>query len=78
MYAVFFCKGKGAIYQTLLIIGGILGTWWRIEDGILSLGDALKRTFARRDTGKDFAFGFLIVALLVGEGFARSHHLLGM
>jgi uncharacterized protein len=51
-----------------LIIGGILGTWWRIEEGILSLGDVLKRTFARKDTGKDFAFGFLNASVLFCVG----------
>jgi uncharacterized membrane protein YqgA involved in biofilm formation len=57
------------VYLALsLIIGGILGTWWRIEDGILSLGDALKRTFARGDSGKDFAFGFLNASVLFCVG----------
>jgi uncharacterized protein len=51
-----------------LIIGGILGTWWSIEEGILSLGDTLKRTFARKDTGKDFAFGFLNASVLFCVG----------
>jgi len=57
------------VYLALsLIIGGILGTWWRIEEGILSLGDALKRTFARGDNGKDFAFGFLNASVLFCVG----------
>lgn len=51
-----------------LIIGGILGTWWRIEEGILSLGNTLKRTFARKDEGKDFAFGFLNASVLFCVG----------
>jgi uncharacterized membrane protein YqgA involved in biofilm formation len=51
-----------------LIIGGILGTWWKIEEGILSLGDALKRTFARGNDGKDFAFGFLNASVLFCVG----------
>ena len=57
------------VYLALsLIIGGILGTWWRIEEGILSLGVALKRTFARRDSGTDFAFGFLNASVLFCVG----------
>ena len=57
------------VYLALsLIIGGILGTWWRIEEGILSMGDALKRTFARRDSGTDFAFGFLNASVLFCVG----------
>lgn len=34
-----------------LIIGGILGEWWHIEDGILS-------------PGEDFAYGFLTGSVL--------------
>jgi hypothetical protein len=57
------------VYLALsLIIGGILGTWWRIEEGILSLGDALKRTFARGEAGNDFAFGFLNASVLFCVG----------
>jgi len=51
-----------------LIIGGILGTWWKIEEGILALGEALKRTFTRGDTEKDFAFGFLSASVLFCVG----------
>ncbi len=51
-----------------LIIGGILGEWWKIEDGILSLGDFLKRTFAKRETGKDFAYAFLTASVLFCVG----------
>jgi hypothetical protein len=51
-----------------MLVGGILGTWWRIEDGILSLGETLKRTFVRRDHGKDFAFGFLNASVLFCVG----------
>lgn len=51
-----------------LIIGGILGEWWKIEDGILRLGEALKRTFAKKDSGKDFAYGFLNASVLFCVG----------
>ena len=57
------------VYLALaLIIGGILGTWWRIEEGILALGETLKRTFARGDKGQDFAFGFLNASVLFCVG----------
>jgi uncharacterized protein len=57
------------VYLALsLIIGGILGTWWKIEDGILSLGDTLRRTFSKGDDGKDFAFGFLSASVLFCVG----------
>jgi uncharacterized membrane protein YqgA involved in biofilm formation len=62
-------SGTNIVFLALsLIIGGILGTWWRIEDGILALGDALKRTFTRGDDGKDFAFGFLSASVLFCVG----------
>jgi uncharacterized membrane protein YqgA involved in biofilm formation len=51
-----------------LILGGILGEWWRIEDGILGLGELLKRTFAKNDRGKDFAYGFLDASVLFCVG----------
>ncbi len=51
-----------------LIIGGILGEWWKIEDGILCLGDFLKRNFAKRETGKDFAYAFLTASVLFCVG----------
>ncbi len=36
--------GQKIVYLALsLIIGGILGEWWRIENGILALGERLKR-----------------------------------
>jgi uncharacterized membrane protein YqgA involved in biofilm formation len=53
------------VYLALsLIIGGILGTWWGIEGGILALGETLKRTFAKRESGQDFASGFLNASVL--------------
>jgi hypothetical protein len=51
-----------------LIIGGILGEWWRIEDGILALGGALKKTFAKQETGTNFAYGFLDASVLFCVG----------
>jgi len=55
-----------------LIVGGILGEWWRIEDGILALGDTLRRTFRAgadgSDGARDFAYGFLNASLLFCVG----------
>ncbi len=57
------------VYLALaLILGGMLGTWWRIEDGVLALGEVLKRTFARKDTGSQFAYGFLTASMLFCVG----------
>ena len=51
-----------------LILGGILGQWWNIEGGILRFGELLKRRFAAKDTGKDFAAGFLNASVLFCVG----------
>jgi hypothetical protein len=57
------------VYLALsLILGGLLGTWWKIEDGILSLGEGLKKVFARKDSGTDFAYGFLNASVLFCVG----------
>jgi uncharacterized membrane protein YqgA involved in biofilm formation len=51
-----------------LILGGILGQWWNVEGGILRFGELLKRRFARRETGKDFAGGFLNASVIFCVG----------
>jgi uncharacterized membrane protein YqgA involved in biofilm formation len=54
-----------------LIIGGILGEWWRIEDGILAFGGFLRRTFEGKkgaESGKDFAYAFLTSTVLFCVG----------
>jgi uncharacterized protein len=62
-------KGSQIVYLALaMIIGGLLGTWWRIEDGIFSLGELLKKTFAKKETGSEFAYGFLNASVLFCVG----------
>jgi len=51
-----------------LIIGGILGEWWNIEGGILRFGEFLKKRFAKKESGKDFAGGFLNASVLFCVG----------
>ncbi len=51
-----------------LIVGGILGEWWRIEEGILRFGDFLKRRFSRAGSGRDFSYGFLNASVLFCVG----------
>jgi uncharacterized membrane protein YqgA involved in biofilm formation len=51
-----------------LIIGGILGEWWNVEGGILRFGDFLKKRFAKQESGKDFAGGFLNASVLFCVG----------
>jgi len=51
-----------------LILGGILGEWWNVEGGILHFGEFLKKRFAKRDSDKDFAGGFLNASVIFCVG----------
>jgi uncharacterized membrane protein YqgA involved in biofilm formation len=76
--------GQKIVYLALcLIIGGILGQWWRIEDGILAIGERLKRFAPARAAangseahgaagmtagGSEFGYGFLNASVLFCVG----------
>lgn len=50
-----------------LLIGTLLGEWWRIEDGLRNIGAALEKRFARDDSAEGsarFIRGFLTSSLL--------------
>lgn len=54
-----------------LVIGALLGEWWKIEDGLQRLGEILEKRFNRPsgENGKvnpygDFVRGFMIASLL--------------
>jgi uncharacterized protein len=50
--------GQKIVYLALsLIIGGILGEWWRIENGILALGERLKQFAPARMSAQATAGG---------------------
>ena len=51
-----------------VVIGGLLGTWWGVENGILKLGDCLRRRFQRRGSQGEFAYGFLSASVLFCVG----------
>jgi uncharacterized membrane protein YqgA involved in biofilm formation len=58
-----------------LLAGALLGEWWRIEDGLQSLGNWLERRFARANGGSQasdgrslFVRGFLTASLLFCVG----------
>ncbi len=51
-----------------VVIGGILGMWWGVEDGILRLGTMLRDRFHRSSTGGEFAYGFLSASVLFCVG----------
>jgi uncharacterized membrane protein YqgA involved in biofilm formation len=69
---MFLKTGNPIIVLGSLLIGALLGEWWRIEDGLQSLGEALEKRFAG-DGGNDgsssrFVKGFLTASLLFCVG----------
>ena len=69
---MFLKTGNAIIVLCSLIIGALLGEWWRIEDGLQSLGHALDKRFG--GTGQEqgpssrFVKGFLTTSLLFCVG----------
>lgn len=66
-----FLKTENAlIVLGALLIGAILGEWWRIEDRIEALGGWLERKFTRGDGGASgrFVRGFLSASLIFCTG----------
>ena len=53
-----------------LLIGTLLGEWWRIEDGLHALGKLLEQRFSRaeNDESNKFVRGFLTASLLFCVG----------
>lgn len=53
-----------------LLIGTLLGEWWRIEDGLHKLGELLEQRFSREedDGSNKFVRGFLTASLLFCVG----------
>jgi uncharacterized membrane protein YqgA involved in biofilm formation len=48
-----------------LVIGALLGEWWRIEDGLQRLGELLEMRFGRSESGSGrFVRGFMTASLL--------------
>jgi len=63
-------QSQRIVYMALaVILGGMLGTYWRVEDGIMSFGDWLQRTFVRKQESEStFAQGFLSASVLFCVG----------
>jgi uncharacterized protein len=74
---MFFKTGNAIVVLISLLIGGLLGEWWRIEDGLRGFGDILERRFTRnspttvdvdgnplKPTETNFIKGFLTASLL--------------
>jgi uncharacterized protein len=55
-------------FALALILGGLVGTAIRIEDGIMALGERIKNRFARGEEGSTFALGFLNASVLYCAG----------
>lgn len=54
-----------------MLIGILFGEWWRIEDRLLALGQALEKRFPGEDAesaGSHFARGFMVASLLFCVG----------
>jgi hypothetical protein len=67
-----FLKTQNPLYVLGgLLVGSLLGEWWRIEDGLQSLGGWLeKRIYRKQETGPEnrFVRGFLTASLLFCVG----------
>ncbi|MFH1523659.1 MAG: DUF554 domain-containing protein [Chloroflexota bacterium] len=67
---MFFETENSLIVLGALLIGALLGEWWRIEDGLQSLGQWLEKRVnckqgeGPRDTDSRFVRGFLTASLL--------------
>ncbi|GJQ34751.1 MAG: DUF554 domain-containing protein [Anaerolineales bacterium] len=54
-----------------LLIGALLGEWWKIEDGMQALGQILEKRFSRDEedgSGSRFVRGFMVASLLYCVG----------
>src|SRR5512143_3409914 len=69
---MFLKTGNAIIVLGSLLVGALLGEWWRIEDGLESLGRTLEERFggAGEETGTSSRFvkGFLTTSLLFCVG----------
>jgi len=64
---MFIQTGNPLIVLSSLLIGILLGEWWRIEDGLQNLGRALEQRFTRgpeAGSGSRFVRGFLTASPL--------------
>lgn len=65
--SLFLKTGNSLIVLGSILIGGLLGEWWRIEDGLNHLGFWLESKFNRKGaegSQKDFIKGFVTASLV--------------
>ena len=70
---MFLKTGNAIIVLGALLIGALLGEWWRIEDGLQALGQTLEKRFTKNDDSSTdisnkFVRGFLTSSLLFCVG----------
>lgn len=69
---MFFDSQNALVVVASLLVGGLLGEWWRIEDGLAAIGRRLEVRFAggtHQDArGERFVRGFLTSSLLFCVG----------
>ncbi|WKZ37016.1 MAG: DUF554 domain-containing protein [Anaerolineales bacterium] len=65
---MFFKSDNQLIVLGALIIGALLGEWWRLEDGLQALGQTLEKRFSRDleadSSSSRFVRGFMVASLL--------------
>lgn len=70
-FKMFLDSENSIIVLISLLVGGILGEWWRIEDGLRNLGSFFERKFTRNSENKEgsrFVQGFLTASLVFCVG----------
>ncbi len=68
---MFLETNNALIVLAALLIGAILGEWWRIEDRLENFGDGLRNSFSRSLKNQDlsrFVEGFLTASILFCVG----------
>ena len=68
---MFLVTDNALIVLAALLIGAILGEWWRIEDRLENFGDGLRNSFSRSLKNQDlsrFVEGFLTASILFCVG----------
>src|SRR5574339_236054 len=66
---MFLKTENSLVVLAALLIGTLLGEWWRIEDGLHKLGEFLEQKFSRAEEGANkFVRGFMTASLLFAVG----------
>lgn len=66
---MFLKTENSLVVLAALLIGTLLGEWWRIEDGLHRLGEFLEQKFSRAEEGANkFVRGFMTASLLFAVG----------